>query len=358
MKMKRIIKMSGFIPMCLVIIILLATSPAKSEILSRTKGEAYGYTRICALKDNKKAAYTFTTDDGMYTAVKYYNEDFKRLNLRGSMALIAGKLNGLDENFKTIISEGHFDVTNHSMTHPKFAEISDRETLENEINGSQTLLQTKFSGQDVITMVNPYGSNSELAESIIEQHHFAARNGGGGYNYLNPTDYEWFHLKLISTYNYGLSRPYNAEYLNSCLNTALLHSNWIIIMAHGIGNDQNSISKEDITKHFDYLASKLDSVWCGTFNEVTKYIREKQHAVLKINQAKSSGIIIKLTHDLNSNIFNFPLTLKTNVPASWKIGTIEQNGLSKKVHAKSENGYNYIVYDAIPNTGDIKLSKF
>ena len=202
------------------------------------------------------------------------------------------------------------------------------------------------------------GSNSELAESIIEQHHFAARNGGSGYNYLNPTDYEWFHLKLISTYNYGLSRPYNAEYLNSCLNTALLHSNWIIIMAHGIGNDQNSIPKEDITKHFDYLASKLDSVWCGTFNEVTKYIREKQHAVLKINKGKSSGIIIKLTHDLNSNIFNFPLTLKTIVPANWKIGSIEQNGLSKKVLTKFENGYNYIVYEAIPNAGDIKLSKF
>lgn len=313
-------------------------------------------TKICDLKDDKKTAYTFTTDDGMYNAVKYYNDDFKRLNLRGSMALVSGKLNGQEEKFKAIISEGHFDVTNHSMTHPKFAEITDSATLENEINGSLSLLKLKFPDQDIITMVNPYGSNSELAESIIKQQHYASRNGGSGYNFLSPTEYDWQHLKLISTYNYSLSKPYNFEYLNSCLNNAIANSKWIIIMAHGIGTDQNSIPKEDITAHFEYLATKLDSVWCGTFNEVTKYIREKQHAVLKTTQSSSSKIVIKLTHDLNSKIFNFPLTLKTKVPANWKVTTIIQNGVSKNITPKLENGIRYVYYEAVPNSGEIKIN--
>ena len=337
--------------------IVLYSTPRLDAVKNLSSGKKDAITIICDLKDNKKAAYSFTTDDGMYNAVKYYNEDFKRLNLRGSMALIAGRLNGQEDNFKNIISEGHFDVTNHSMTHPKFAEINDRKTMDNEIDGSLTLLKSKFPGQDIITMVNPYGSISNLSDSIIKLHHFSARNGGGGYNSLNPSEYDWYHLKLISTYNYSISKPYNSDYLNSCLRYALSNTKWMVIMAHGIGTDQNSIPKEEITAHFEYLASKLDSVWCGTFNEVTKYIREKQHAVLKTTQCSSSKIVIQLTHDLNPVIFNYPLTLKTKVPKNWKIATVEQNGTSKNVIPKKENAINYIYFDSVPNALEIKILK-
>jgi len=318
--------------------------------------QATGSTTVCNLKDDKKAAYTFITDDGIYTAVHYFNEDFKRLHLCGSMALIMDKLQGQEEKFRALIAEGHFDVTNHSMTHINFATVSDSATLDKEINGAQSLLKSTFVGQDVITMANPYVSNTDLSDKLIKQHHYAGRNGSGGFNSLNPTEVEWYRLKYISTYNYLLSESTSQVVLNSSVDIALKNNNWLIILAHGAGVCKGCIPEPDITAHFEYTASKLDSVWCGTFNEVTKYIRERQHAVISIKQSKPSGIIIHFTHDLDSKLFNFPLTLKTQLPEAWKQTIVLQNGVRKTAILKTENGIHYAYYDAVPNLGNITIS--
>ena len=320
--------------------------------------QTYGSTTVCELKDDKKAAYTFTTDDGIYSAVYYFNEDFKRLDLRGSMALITGKLQGQEDKFRALIAEGHFDVTNHSMTHVNFSTVSDSATLDYEINGAQSLLKSTFAGQDVITMANPYVSNTDLSDKLIKQHHYAGRNGGDGFNSLNPTETEWYRLKYITAYNYSLSQSTSPDVLNSSVDIALANRNWLIILTHGAGVCNGCIPKPDITAHFEYVASKLDSIWCGTFNEVTKYIREKQHAVINTKQSKPSRIVLNLTHDLDSTLFRFPLTLKTKVPEAWNKIAVLQNGISKTVTVKSENGINYAYYDAVPNLGDITLTTY
>ena len=338
-----------------VLVIILTTSlQSKASDISSVK--TIGETTVCELKDDKKAAYTFTTDDGIYNAVHYFNEDFKRLNLRGSMALISGKLQGQEDKFRTLIAEGHFDVTNHSMTHVNFATVNDSAIMENEINGAQSLLKSTFAGQDVITMANPYVSNTAMSDKIIKHHHYAGRNGGGGFNSLNPTETEWYRLKYITTYNYSLSQSTSSEVLNSSVDIALTNRNWLIVLAHGSGVCTGCIPEPDITAHFEFVASKLDSVWCGTFNEVTKYIREKQHAVINLKQNKPSRIVITLTHDLDLKLFNFPLTLKTRVPEAWNKTAVLQNGVSKTVKVKSENGIRYAYYDAIPNSGDLILT--
>ena len=273
------------------------------------------------------------------------------------MALIAGKLVGKEDNFRRIINEGYFDVTNHSMTHIKLGDVRDSLIMDREINKSQSLLKSIFKDQDVITMANPYISNSSFADSIIKQNHYAARNGRTGFNSFNPTENEWFHLNVISTYNYKTSQPYTYSDLNSSLDNAIANGKWIIILAHGLGTDQNSIPKLDITTHFEYVASKLESVWCGTINEVTKYTREKQHAVLNIKVRKSTKIVIELTHDLNKQIFNFPLTLKTKVPTDWINTTVVQKGISNNTKTKFENGVRYAYYEVVPNLGNINLTK-
>ena len=288
-------------------------------------------------------------------AIQYYNEDFKRLNLNGSMALITSKLAGHEQEFIKIVSEGHFDVTNHSMTHPKFPLVVDTVALENEIDGSQQLLKSIFKGQDVITMANPFVANCNLSDSIIIKRHFAARNGGTGYNSLHPTENEWYRLKYVSTYNYDKNVSSTALDLNTAVNTALKGGKWLIILAHGLGNGRNSIPKEEITSHFEYVAAKSDSVWCGTFNDVTKYIREKQHAMIAIKETNSSKIVVSLSHDLDANIFIFPLTIKTEVPSKWKNVKVTQNGKSKMIRVKNTNGISSVYYEAIPNQGDITL---
>ena len=324
-----------------------------------------GTTTICDLKDNKKAAYTFTTDDGIVNAVKSYNTDFKRLNLRGTMALIAGKITetGFSNwNFwNGIIADGHFDVTNHSMTHIRFSALSNstsgQDSLINEIDGAQKLLKSKLPTQDVITMANPYVVNTASADVLIKQNHFAARNGWVGYNTLSPNDTEWYRLNYQSTYNYSTLRALTSNEMNDCLNYAVSNKKWLIILAHGIGSNRGEIPQDSITKHFEYVASRLDSIWCGTFNEVTKYIKEKQHANIVLKTNLATEIVVSVTHNLNVQIFNFPLTLKTQVPLNWKNVHFTQNGVTRILPTTIENGVRILYCDVVPNKGDITLHK-
>ena len=105
------------------------------------------------------------------------------------------------------------------------------------------------------------------------------------------------------------------------------------------------------------MASKLDNIWCGTFNEVTKYLREKQNALIIEKEYTASRISFGLEHTMDNAIFNFPLTLKTEVPADWANVNVTQNGINKSVVSKLENGKLYVYYDAIPNETDVVLTK-
>ncbi|MDP4238170.1 MAG: polysaccharide deacetylase family protein [Bacteroidota bacterium] len=325
-----------------------------------------GATKVCELKDNKKAAYTFTTDDGVVSAIQSYNVDFKRLNLRGSMALVAGWISDKSPSnwnfWNKIIADGHFDVTNHSMTHIYFDKLGSSATgldsLNNEINGAQVLLKSKLSGQDMITMANPYIINSGSADELIKQHHFAARNGTIGYNTLNPTDEDWYRLNFQNTFNRSKLRATYPTELNNCLDYAIKNRKWLIILAHGIGKNRGEMVQDSITSHFEYVASKLDSVWCGTFNELTKYIREKQHISIAIKKNSSTRLVLSVTHNLDTKIFNFPLTLKTQVSPNWKTVRVIQNNISQTLTPKVENGNRYLYYDVQPNGGNITLVKY
>jgi beta-galactosidase len=315
-----------------------------------------GRTEVCELKDDKKAVYTFTTDDGIFSAILFFNKEFKRLNLRGSMALICSKLNGCEQGFQAIVEQGYMDVTNHSKTHPKFSMVKDTAVLENEIIGSQKQLKSMFKGQDVITMCNPNVVNTDLADSLIVKSHYAARNGRTGYNSLNPTRHEWYHLNYFATYHYDTNISAKATELNANVDGALTGRNWLIILSHGLGFNRNEMPKEEFTAHFEYVASKSDSLWCGTFNEVTKYLREKQHAAVRVKECNATKIIVSITHDLDAKLFNYPLTLKTRVPSKLKSIIITQAGKSQTVKVQSKNGLSYVYYDAVPNSGDIVLS--
>ena len=315
-----------------------------------------GRTEVCELKDDKKAVYTFTTDDGIFSAILFFNTEFKRLNLRGSMALICSRLNGCEQGFQAIVEQGFMDVTNHSKTHPKFSMIKDTAVLENEIIGSQYQLKSMFKGQDVITMCNPNVVNTDLADSIIFKSHYAARNGGTGYNSLNPTRQEWYHLNYFATYHYDSNISAKASELNANVDSALADRHWLIILAHGLGFNRNEMPKEEFRTHFEYVASKSDSLWCGTFNEVTKYLREKQQASVRVKECNATKIIVTITHDLDAKLFNYPLTLKTRVPSKLKNIIITQAGKSQSVKVQSKNGISYVSYDAVPNCGDIVLS--
>lgn len=324
-----------------------------------------GATTVCELKNNKSGVYTFTTDDGYVPSCQSYNADFERLNLCGTVLMIPNWVADTGSStwtiWNNILADGHFDVSNHTMHHLKLTALNTNasgiDSLNNEINGAQTLMKSKLIGQELITFGSPYLLTNPAVETVIRQNHFAARNGNFGYNSLNPSESEWFYLNFQSTYDGMLAKGTSLAAMNSYVNNAIRNKSWVIILAHGIGDTgANNIPQSTITPHFEYLASKLDSIWCGTFTDVTKYLREKQHAVVTLKNNLSTEISVSVTHDLNPTIFKYPLTLRTQVPADWKGVNVTQNGVTVNKVTVLENGARFLYYDAVPNAGDVVLT--
>jgi hypothetical protein len=331
-----------------------------------TTGDYSNFSSICPVKDNKKAVYTFTADDGFTDAATFYNNEFKRLDLVGSLALVANWVNGAQTPASTypfwnsILADGRIDIINHSKSHVKFSTITNtaigQDSLYNEIIGNQSVFRTKFPGQDIITMANPSVVNTAAADVLIKQTHYAARNGGSGYNSLSPTDTEWFKLNMLANYFGSQTRAAYSTEINKYIDNTIANKQWLIILAHGIGTGANAMIDTAFTKHFEYVANKRADLWIGTFGDVTRYFREKQNASIITLDSTANRIAISLTHNLDANIFKYPLTLKTKVPANWASVTVNQALVTKNIASVLENGVSYIYYEAVPNGGNVVLT--
>lgn len=331
-----------------------------------TTGNYSVFTSVCPIKDNKKAVYTFTADDGFTDAATFYNNEFKRLNLCGSLALVANWINGAQTPastysfWNTLLADGRFDIINHSKSHVKFSTISNslagQDSLYNEIVGNQTLFKSKFPGQDIITMANPSVVNTDAADVLIKQSHYAARNGGTGYNSLSPTDTEWFKLNMLANYFGSKSRAAYSTEINKYVDNVITNKQWLIILAHGIGAAVNAMPDTAFTKHFEYVATKTNDLWVAKFGDVTRYFREKQNVAILTVDSTATRIALSVTHTLDAQIFNYPLTLKTRVPDSWTNVSVIQNQVVQNLIPAIENGIRYVYYDAVPNAGNVFLT--
>ncbi len=104
------------------------------------------------------------------------------------------------------------------------------------------------------------------------------------------------------------------------------------------------------------MKSKENDLWIASFGDVTKYIRERMNASIKI-ETKEGKIIVTLTHSLDKSIYDFPLTLKTYVPSKWKEVQVKQDTEIKNYSTRNDTGGTYVLYQANPAGQPIELSE-
>ncbi len=333
-------------------------------------------TQICPVKDNKQAIWTFTTDDGIYNSVVQYNNLFKKYGLKGTVALnpytIQDTDNGLNWSIKdglrfycgtwnlwqTLIADGKLDIANHTATHPHLTQIPQSE-LDSEINGARSILMSHLNGQSILGFIDPYGESDYYSTSVIQQQHFADRSTVEGENSLSPDDYSWYHLLSY----YALSGV-TVETMNSWIDSTIANKSWCIELWHGILSDQTEsetlwspLTYDICNDHLSYVANNLDKIWNATYSEAIQYLRERQSATLSVLSFDNTHIRLSLTDSLDNSIFNYPLTLKVQVPNDWASVSIMQNGNSHNIIPATESGNNYVYFDAIPDQGNIDIAK-
>lgn len=148
------------------------------------------------------------------------------------------------------------------------------------------------------------------------------------------------------------------DLMKSWVDTLLIHDNvWLVLTFHGIdGVGWEAKPHGEHKEYFTYMKKREDKLWVATFRDVTKYIRERIHADVKVKK-QTDKLVVTLTHSLDHNLYNFPLTLKTYVDNQWKEVKVGQGNKVISIKSHTDSKGTYVLYQALPNAGPVYVTR-
>ena len=261
---------------------------------------------------------------------------------------------------KVFTAQGH-EFASHSVSHAQFG-ILDDENLIYELDKSKEEILNHLGPVHTFSIECPYGTENERVINFTLDKYQAARNRMPEpfleeINRWNKT-FPGTSTKEYVEWQKGPKTATPIEEMTSWIDTCTAHDNiWLVLVIHGIeGIGWEPIPGNVIETYFNYIKSKEDDVWVATFQNVVKYIRERMHA--KLEQTRDGNKIkIRLSHDLDKELYEHPLTLKTYVPSNWESVEVSQGEKWWLQNIETDEFGNYINYNAYPNEDGIVISK-
>jgi len=252
---------------------------------------------------------------------------------------------------QTAASNGH-EVASHTLSHPHLGTLDSAQQTA-ELKNSHDTINAHIPGNKCITIAYPYcepGNNS-----ICKQYYIAARGCSGVIepstppNFLNISSFGCGNLGTIKT---------SQDFSNKCDNAASLKG-WVVFLIHGIDNDggYSPVTTADLRGALDYLNAHTDKFWVSTFSNVACYIKERNSISVNELSFEDSIITLSVTDTLDNSLFSYPVTIRRLLPQGWPSALISQNGNIVNAQIVEVNSKKYVMFDAVPDMGDIQLKK-
>ncbi len=303
--------------------------------------------KIAKFKNGARGAFSFVFDDGCYEpSTKRVIEIFKNteknhgVKLKGTSAHTVSFLKEERIAFwKEVFKEGWFDLASHSMDHMfAFNEDVPLEKRRFDAHESKRVLEEIYEGMEVISYVNPGGNNTYEGCQVLKECYYGNRSNCEvpPYNDIDTMDLIYVH-GFVPNFKYKDLAPYK-EFID----TLLEKNAWGVQINHWISDkEEDTFHAQTVTAfelQCDYLGRlyRDGDIWVPTFNEGVKYFKEYQDSTLEINKKSDTEWEILIKNQLDSKIFNYPLTIEID---SNKPLYIIQNG--EKISYEPKDGKVY-----------------
>jgi peptidoglycan/xylan/chitin deacetylase (PgdA/CDA1 family) len=252
-----------------------------------------------------------------------------------------------------------YEFASHTVTHPRVAVLDDANLIY-ELERSRQELFDHLGFKHTFSVECPYGTEDSRGVDFALQRFQAARN--------RMPDSFVEDLDRASTADPALS---NKEYvrwqrgaltktpmgmIKSWVDTAATHDNiWLVFVSHGVdGIGWEPKTHQEIKEYLEYIKSKEASLWIATFQDVTKYMRERAHGDVRSYRDDDSFSVV-LRDDLTDLSYDLPLTLKTYVPIDWHVVEVRQGKRTARAEVIHDQGRGYVLYRAVPNAEVVRL---
>lgn len=267
------------------------------------------------------------------------------------------------EDYKTYAAEGH-EIASHTVTHPRLA-VLDEVNLLYELEQSKADVQKFLGKKYTFSAECPYGTENERVMEYAHKIYPALRNRMPE-SYLDElnrsskrqpgeSEKEYVQWQRGPLTNVGM------EVMKSWVDTCITHNNiWLVLVFHGIdGIGWEPRTGSELEEYFNYMNERKAYLWIATFSDVTKYIRERQNAVIS-SVVRDDTIEVYISTELDPEVYDVPITLKTYVPRAWKTTvfykrTKQENQLRLKIQKDALGSY--VLYSVRPGEGEIILAE-
>ena len=265
-------------------------------------------------------------------------------------------------DLKQYAFEGH-EIASHSITHPRMAVLDDANLLYELKQSREDIL--KFLGKDYTFSVEcPYGTENERVMEQARLLYPALRNRMPE-TWLDELNRSSKEDPSMSDNEYvqwqrGPLTDTSMEMMKSWVDKCLSRDNiWLVLVFHGVDDlGWEPKTKKELEEYFNYIKEKERDIWVATFADVTKYLRQRKHLKIK-SERQGADIVLSFDTDLDTDIYNIPLTLKTYVPKNWNNVEIHHKELSKGSNPELHHDElgEYILFEINSNTDSIVISE-
>ena len=295
-----------------------------------------GNTIIARWKDNKKGAYTLRFDDSMWSHHDHTVPNLIKRGLVGSFFINPGtERYGYGINtWESLASRAGIEICPHSMNHTGAADYEEADYEIGEV----------FR---IVWELNP-PDKSKL---------YPFSRGGGttwpsGYREAVQNKYP------IADYQDEAVRYSGEDDRNELIKfakKAIEDNAWHTVLTHGTGPNLEWLGFEvsNFEALLDYLASVKNELWIGNAGDIYKYVTERNSSRVSLLENTGQEIRMALISAVDPILFDYPLTLITEVPSSWDYCHVTQGKLQGIYPVHSGK----VMYEAVPNQGEIILQK-
>ena len=298
----------------------------------------------------KTAAVTYTLDDNTSNQLPVAIPLFDQYNFKTTLFTVTNwgpNWAGL----RAASANGH-EVTSHTVTHPSLGTLTVAQQVA-ELQNSQTIIKANVPTAKCETIAYPNCVLGDLPN--IQTYYLAGRICSGAIMPSTPPDF--YNLSSIITGNTGSIQT--AAAFNAKVEAAKTAKGWCVFLTHGIDNDggYSPTQSTELAAHLAYMNTNIADYWVATFAGVVKYIKER-NAVAVTETAVSTDLLhLTVSSNLDNAVYNVPITLRRLLPPTWTGAKLTLGGSAVASTIATVGSAKYIVFDAVPNQGEISLTK-
>ena len=303
----------------------------------------------------RKAAVSFTFDDGPQSDVDVALPMFEKYGYKATFNIVTNWANGGGNNgmlnwsgVQKLAEAGH-EIASHSDSHPQNGAMP-----VSEINSSKGTLNNKVSQKyGIVTLAYPNcntpGDNQVLQSYVVGRICNGSWKGGPDIMGKNGPS-NWAAVSALMTGDQGTSD------FKGNMNKAAEQGGWVAFLTHGFTTGTNGYANYSPTDAnamegaLQHAQQNDGNFWVAPMGYVAMYIKERNASKIEPQDGgAANSMTFKLSHTIADNISKYDYPLSIKVKTSWSNVEVTQDGA--KLESKVDGGYVY--FDAVPNAGSI-----